>query len=290
MKWLAAVLVFVLNGPLRAQPPAQTPASVFVHFATDKHILTPASQATLDSLTDNLDVSDRVELHGHCDANGSNAYNDRLSARRVKAVLDYLIEIGWEKKDILLAEGHGENLPIAGNATEDQRRLNRRVEIRIIPGQPQPAKPVSTVPGKPDVPVKTLTEKIADTATKAGTNITLRNINFYGSMHQFLPESGPSLLELLDAMKRFPNLMIRIEGHICCEPGEGDGYDQETGMNNLSEARAKAVKDFLVVNGIDHRRIHTKGFGHSAPIYPYPEKSIEEQKLNRRVEIKILSK
>lgn len=269
---------------------AQTSASVFVHFASDKHELTKSTMASLDSLTDNLDVSDRIELHGHCDAKGSNAYNDRLSARRVKAVLDYLIDIGWEKKDILVATGHGENIPIAGNATPLERSLNRRVEIRIIPGKPQPGKPVTTTTTTTPPPVKTLVEKIADTATKAGTNITLRNINFYGSMHQFLPESGPMLLELLDAMKRFPNLVIRIEGHICCEPGDEDGFDQETGLNNLSEARAKAVKDYLIVNGIDHRRLYIKGFGHSAPIYAYPEKTVEEQKLNRRVEIKILSK
>lgn len=285
MKWLAAALVLCWNVSVKAQ----APASVFVHFATDKYELTDATMNSLDSLTDNLDVSDRIELHGHCDAMGSAAYNDRLSARRVKAVLDYLVEIGWDKKDILLAKGHGENIPIASNTTAEQRSLNRRVEIKIIPGKPQPSQPVSTTPVK-SPPVKTLTEKIADTATKAGTNITLRNINFYGSMHQFLPESGPMLIELLDVMKKFPKLVIRIEGHICCEPGEDDGYDQETGMNNLSEARAKAVKDYLVVNGIDHRRVYTKGFGHSAPIYPYPEKSIEEQKLNRRVEIKILSK
>lgn len=284
MKWLAAVLVLWWNTEIQAQ----TPASVFVHFATDKHELTQATMNSLDSLTDNLDVSDRIELHGHCDAMGSSAYNDRLSARRVKAVFDYLIEIGWDKKDIVLATAHGENIPIASNATPEQRSLNRRVEIRIIPGKPQPVKPVTTNTTPP--PVKTLVEKIQDTATKAGTNITLRNINFYGSMHQFLPESGPMLLELLDVMKRFPKLVIRIEGHICCEPGDDDGFDQETGLNNLSEARAKAVKDYLIVNGIDHRRLYTKGFGHSAPIYPYPEKSIEEQKLNRRVEIKILSK
>jgi outer membrane protein OmpA-like peptidoglycan-associated protein len=133
-------------------------------------------------------------------------------------------------------------------------------------------------------------EKLADSATKAGTNIILHNINFVGGMHQFLPESGPILIELLEAMQANPKLIIRVEGHICCQPDKGDGLDAETGINNLSEARAKAVMDYLLANGIESKRISYKGFGHSAPIYPFPEQSEEERIQNRRVEIKIISK
>jgi len=253
---------------------SQPGESVFVHFALDKYELSARTRATLDSLTDTLDVSDRIELHGHCDASGSDAYNIRLSEQRVKAVEKYLVGLGWEKKDISIMQAHGERIPLNDNGTETDRSLNRRVEIRIIHRQ-------STT---------SLKEKIADTATKAGTNIVLRNINFVGGMHQFLPEAGPNLMELLDAMKTYPKLVIRIEGHICCEPGTGDGMDLGTNMNNLSEARAKAVKEYLVANGIVETRISFKGFGHSQPLYPYPENTEEERTKNRRVEIKIISK
>jgi len=248
--------------------------SVFVHFALDKYELSTRTRATLDSLTDSLDVSDRIELHGHCDASGSDEYNIKLSQQRVKAVEKYLMGIGWDKKDIGIVQAHGERIPLNDNGSETDRSLNRRVEIRIFHRQ-------SSI---------SLKDKIADSTTVAGTNIVLRNINFVGGMHLFLPEAGPILLELLDAMQTYPKLVIRIEGHICCEPGTGDGMDQGTGMMNLSEARAKAVMDYLVTNKVAPGRISYKGFGHSQPIYPYPENSEEERIKNRRVEIKIISK
>jgi outer membrane protein OmpA-like peptidoglycan-associated protein len=92
---------------------------------------------------------------------------------------------------------------------------------------------------------------LADTTTTAGTNIVLHNINFIGGMHQFLPESQLVLHELLQAMQTYPKLIIRVEGHICCQQDKNDGTDQETGINNLSEARAKAVMDYLLTNGIE---------------------------------------
>jgi outer membrane protein OmpA-like peptidoglycan-associated protein len=98
------------------------------------------------------------------------------------------------------------------------------------------------------------------------------------------------LQELLEAMQTYATLKIRVEGHICCQQDKADGIDQETGIQNLSEARAKAVMDYLLANGIDSKRVNYKGFGHSAPIYPFPEKSEEEKTQNRRVEIKIVSK
>jgi outer membrane protein OmpA-like peptidoglycan-associated protein len=255
---------------------AQSPSSIQVHFAFDKWELTTSSKATLDSLTDSLDIADRIELHGHCDAIGGNAYNDQLSAKRVQAVNKYLLSIGWERQDIKVVQAHGKNIPLNKNLSPEERSLNRRVEIKIIHAQGNKG--------------KSLTEKLADSTLTTGTNIVLRNINFVGGMHQFLRESAPMLVELLDAMNAYPKLVIRIEGHICCNPSPGDGLDLETAITNLSEARAKAVKDYLVRNDIAPDRVFYKGFGHSSPIYPYPEKTEEERTQNRRVEIKIISK
>src|SRR5688572_22225440 len=109
-------------------------------------------------------------------------------------------------------------------------------------------------------------------------------------MHQITPESRPILDELLDAMKTHPKLVIEIQGHICCENRIGDGMDLETGIYNLSTARAKAIYDHLISNGIQASRVSYKGFGHSQPMYPFPERTEEERVANRRVEIKIISK
>jgi outer membrane protein OmpA-like peptidoglycan-associated protein len=255
---------------------AQTPSSIQVHFAFNKWDLTASSKATLDSLTDSLDVADRIELHGHCDAIGGNAYNDELSAKRVQAVNKYLLSIGWEQQDIKVVQAHGENIPLNKNISPEERSLNRRVEIKII-----------HTPGKSN---NSLIKKIADPTITVGSTIVLPNINFVGGSHRFLFEAAPMLLELLEAMETYPKLIIRVEGHICCQPDNREGFNEETGLFNLSEERAKAVRDYLAKNGIDSNRVSYKGFGHSSPIYPYPEKTEEEKMQNRRVEIKIISK
>jgi outer membrane protein OmpA-like peptidoglycan-associated protein len=148
------------------------------------------------------------------------------------------------------------------------------VEIKILRGQTQPS----------------IKQQLGDDKVKTGDNIVLHNILFVGSMHQFLKSSAQPLMDLLEAMQTYPKLVIRVEGHICCQPGDGDGLDMETGMENLSEERGKAVMDYLIRNGIAPNRISYKGFGHSRPLYPFPEKTEAEQTANRRVEIKILSK
>ncbi len=254
----------------------QPTSSVYVHFAFDKWELSAQSKARLDSLTDSLDVADRIELHGHCDAIGKSAYNDQLSAKRVQAVNKYLLTIGWQQQDIKVVQAHGENTPLNKNLSPEERSLNRRVEIKIIHAK-----------ARND---KSLIKKLADSTLTTGSTIALRNINFVGGRHQFLFGSAPILIELLEAMETYPKLVVEVQGHICCEPHSGEGLDEDTGEFNLSEERAKAVRDYLFRNGIDSNRVTYKGYGHSSPIYPYPEKNEEERIQNRRVEIKILSK
>jgi outer membrane protein OmpA-like peptidoglycan-associated protein len=273
-----ALMILALVTVLAGQ--AQT--SFAVYFAFDKYTLTTAGRIQIDSFLsrqkDNL-PGIILQLNGHCDIIGSDEYNNRLSGKRVAAVKQYFIDKGFKASHIGDEIGHGKKELLNENKTDGERQLNRRVEISFV-------QVVTT-----ELPVTvSLKEKIADSATIAGTNIVLKNINFVGGMHQFLPSAKPMLDELLDAMITYPNLVIRVEGHICCIEFNGDGPDLETGINNLSYARAKAVRDFLIENDIAPERVSYKGFGHSTPIYPWPEKNEEEKTLNRRVEIKIISK
>jgi len=257
-------------------------SSFTVHFDFNEYQLTPTAKQQLDSFL--LESKKwlslwEVRLSGHCDATGTDQYNIVLSKKRVATVKNYLLTHGVYPISFAEQRGYGETQPLNQNSTEEERRLNRRVEISFV-----------AVQLKKDSVIGTLKEKIADSSATIGTNIVLRNINFVGGMHQLLPESQPMLDELLEVMRDNPSLIIRIEGHICCQAGPGDGPDLETGLPNLSEARAKAVMDYLLDNGIAENRVSYKGFGHSSPIYSFPEKSEEEMKLNRRVEIKIISK
>jgi outer membrane protein OmpA-like peptidoglycan-associated protein len=90
-------------------------------------------------------------------------------------------------------------------------------------------------------------------------------------------------------MRKYPDLKIEIQGHICCALQGEDGYDHGLKNNQLSLNRAKVVYLFLVRNGIDKNRMTYKGFGASRKRFP-EEKTKQEQELNRRVEIKIIEK
>lgn len=74
----------------------------------------------------------KFSIEGHTDSQGKESFNLRLSERRAKAVLDYLISKGGVSSSRLSSKGLGEVYPIASNKTRDGRSQNRRVEIKLI--------------------------------------------------------------------------------------------------------------------------------------------------------------
>ena len=71
-----------------------------------------------------------IEIQGHTDSKGSEAYNQDLSVQRARAVSYYLTDKGVTS-DRLTVKGFGETLPKYENDTEDGRTQNRRVEFLI---------------------------------------------------------------------------------------------------------------------------------------------------------------
>lgn len=72
-----------------------------------------------------------VEVVGHTDDVGDDAYNQRLSEHRAAAMKDYLVQSGVPTYRIITA-GAGETMPIASNATDEGRAENRRVEVFVL--------------------------------------------------------------------------------------------------------------------------------------------------------------
>jgi outer membrane protein OmpA-like peptidoglycan-associated protein len=296
MKNIVAIFLFL---PLFAA--SQNKEQVIVHFNFEQFNLTAAAKVQLDSfIAANKNSTTSIQLHGHCDVVGSNAYNDVLSKKRVQAVKNYLQQNNIPVTSFVTAKGHGKRVPLNNNVSAEERLLNRRVEIIILKNiavtlnnttpEIKTDTAVALEVAVPVIPEKNLSEQLDDTATKSGVNIILKNINFVGARHQFLPESYSTLKELLAIMLKNKTLKIQVQGHICCLPGNVDGFDEETETNNLSELRARAVRDYLIEHGVDLNRVTYVGLGHTQPIYAYPEKTQEEMKLNRRVTIQILSK
>ncbi len=83
----------------------------------------------VDVLTRNPNV--RVELNGHTDSIGSDAYNQSLSERRAQIVHDYLTSHGVNSSQISGVKGFGESNPIDTNDTKEGRARNRRTELAV---------------------------------------------------------------------------------------------------------------------------------------------------------------
>lgn len=75
--------------------------------------------------------SGRVDLEGHTDSKGDDAYNQRLSFRRADSVKRWLAEREGIAADRFTTRGAGESKPVASNDDEAGRQKNRRVEVVI---------------------------------------------------------------------------------------------------------------------------------------------------------------
>ena len=105
-----------------------------VHFEFDKATLTAADRAQLDTVATRLKTeatTARLNVSGHTDSVGRDAYNQRLSEQRAKAVTDYLVSSGVPRASVVSVKGMGEAQPVADNNTADGRAMNRRTEILI---------------------------------------------------------------------------------------------------------------------------------------------------------------
>ncbi|WP_258100168.1 OmpA family protein [Marinoscillum pacificum] len=104
-----------------------------IFFDFDKSELKTASYPELNRLLKYLNDGDikKIEISGHTDATGEEAYNKSLSDRRAKAVYNFFRENGIEK-DRLVSVGYGEEKPVAPNDTKENRAKNRRVEFKVV--------------------------------------------------------------------------------------------------------------------------------------------------------------
>jgi OOP family OmpA-OmpF porin len=104
-----------------------------IHFNYDKAEIRAADKGTLDEVARVMSMNPglNMEIDGYTDSKGSEAYNQKLSERRAKAVMMYLVGKGIAK-DRFVVKGFSFNKPIASNDTEEGRAKNRRVEMKPL--------------------------------------------------------------------------------------------------------------------------------------------------------------
>lgn len=105
-----------------------------VFFRTNRDVILPRSFGLLDNVAQVIASHPEIQLiqvEGHTDDRGNDAYNKDLSQRRAQAVVDYLVRKGVARER-LQPIGYGEEKPIAPNDTPANRAANRRVDFNLI--------------------------------------------------------------------------------------------------------------------------------------------------------------
>jgi len=106
-----------------------------IHFETAKWDILPEDEQVLNELGKIFIQWPqlRIEIGGHCDWRGSDAYNQTLSEHRANAVKDWLLSHYTQLTAAnFTAVGYGEKRPVATNKTAAGMALNRRVEFKVL--------------------------------------------------------------------------------------------------------------------------------------------------------------
>jgi OOP family OmpA-OmpF porin len=104
-----------------------------IYFEHDRVDFMPRALIQLDQLLAFLNKypNMKIEIIGHTDNVGYDAYNQQLSVRRSAAVVNWLVNNGIAR-DRLQSSGFGSDQPISTNYTSKGRSMNRRVEIKVL--------------------------------------------------------------------------------------------------------------------------------------------------------------
>ncbi|HEY8521458.1 MAG TPA: OmpA family protein [Gammaproteobacteria bacterium] len=105
-----------------------------ITFATNSADLNAGFYDVLNSVAIVLNEFEQtvIEVAGHTDSTGTDAYNQQLSERRANSVAAYL-QTRNVRPDRMIIVGMGESRPIASNDTPEGRQQNRRVELTLVP-------------------------------------------------------------------------------------------------------------------------------------------------------------
>lgn len=112
-----------------------------------------------------------------------------------------------------------------------------------------------------------------------GAKMTVNNLFFELGKATLTIESDPELRRLVQVMTENADLRIEISGHT-------DNTGTDVINEKLSQARAEAVRNYLIIAGVATNRIQSKGYGSSKPIST--NETDEGRQANRRVEFSIL--
>jgi outer membrane protein OmpA-like peptidoglycan-associated protein len=123
----------VMEKPAMPEPVEVVRVELDVKFDFDKSRVREESYGDIKNLADFMKQYPQTTtvVEGHTDSIGTDAYNQGLSERRANAVRDVLVNQYGVEGGRVNAVGYGESRPVADNATNEGRAINRRVEAEV---------------------------------------------------------------------------------------------------------------------------------------------------------------
>ncbi|MCG8330376.1 MAG: OmpA family protein [Chitinophagales bacterium] len=122
-------------------------------------------------------------------------------------------------------------------------------------------------------------KELASGALRSGQTINMQKLQFDADSTKIREDARPILDEVYQFLKENPAIVVEIGGHT-------NNLPPPAYCDSLSTARAKAVAEYIVLQGIDSKRVYYQGYGKRKPLFT--NKTVDGRRRNQRVEIKIL--
>lgn len=267
-----------------------------------------------------IDNPDKIiQINSFTDAKGSTKNNLALSQNRAKALTDFIISKGVNRNRIRY-QGYGEDYLLNGcndraTCTDQQHAANRRTEVLVVGHFDPSGNPIVTQNGFPGPEISTVsynnnnntnnsssaTKSTSKSTTKTSSSksnanpvrkshyaigdvIEVANVYYEHGKSRIDERKSPGLKQLIEILTEHPHVVIEIGAHT--DATGSSKYNLE-----LSEKRAKAVKDFLIKKGVTESRLKYKGYGETKLLNRCKDGvkcSDNEHAVNRRTEFKVM--
>lgn len=269
---IALVLLILIAGTTRAQ---KSPDTISLFFKNNVSAPSTNHFKIIDSLSQLKDIGVfNVDIIGYTNNIGSHTYNLQLSKKRAESIAEI-----FQYRNV-------RNISWQGELSSSSSK-NRRVDLIIYHEEIIEVQEIFKETLEKNIKETEVISTLKVSEVKVGEKKILKNILFKGGRDIFLDSSYPALWDLYNDLNANPSVIFKLQGHICCSPEKDpkeDGVNTRTGKRNLSVARAYQVYWFLKERGIDEARMSFEGFAHQFP------QGLENEALDRRVEIEIISK
>lgn len=212
------------------------------------------AEAALPALLDNLDENET----GQADA--------------ITGQIDALIETAKTRAKIAMLKRDVERMRVAGNARTDARLADAEATAAAAQAEAQEARAEAAG-------LRAAMRDYQMKQTQLGATLVLQDVVFETGKAQLKPGAVDRLRPLAGYLQANPQVRVRIDGHTDAQGS--DAYNQQ-----LSNARANAVRQALASAGIDPGRIEAIGHGEANPIADNRTDAGRQQ--NRRVEVTLV--